>query len=242
MKILSLDTSTALASVAVTVSGSIAAESVFSTDRTLSARLIPEIERLLAIAGLSITAIDLFACAVGPGSFTGVRAGIATTQGLALATGKPCAGFSSLALLALNFALASRPVCTLLDARKGEVYGALYDCSGEFPAALFADCVLPPEQFLKALAATTDSPVIFAGEGALRYRETIAARRRQNAIFAPFPHNAGRAANGALLALAHYRSGQTHEPARLLPVYLRASEAEYAKLGQQNTRQSRINR
>lgn len=240
MNILSLDTSTSLASVAVTVNGCVAAESLFSTDRTLSARLIPEIERLLAIAGLSVSSIDLFACAIGPGSFTGVRAGIATTQGLALATGKPCAGFSTLALLALNFALASQPVCPLLDARKGEVYGALFDCALPLPSPLIDDCVMPPERFLDLLCTRTDSPVIFAGEGAVRYRDAISARMGDKARLAPFPHHAGHAANGALLALEQYRAGQVLDPAQLLPVYLRASEAEYAKMGRQNTRQLRI--
>ena len=95
---------------------------------------------------MPIADIDLFAASVGPGSFTGVRGGIATIQGLALAVGKPCAGFSSLALLAMNFSLSSLPVCPLLDARKSEVYAALYDCSAHHPPPLMADCVLPPER------------------------------------------------------------------------------------------------
>jgi tRNA threonylcarbamoyladenosine biosynthesis protein TsaB len=236
VKILTLDTSTSLASVAVTVSGAVASESVFSTDRTLSARLIPEIERLLIIAGFSITGIDLFACTTGPGSFTGVRAGIATTQGLALATGKPCVGFSSLALLALNFPLAAYPVCTLLDARKGEVYGALFDCSSPLPVTLINDCVMPPERFLDDLCSKTGSPVIFAGEGAVRYRDVITERMGTQARIALFPHNVGHSTHGALLALEQYRTGQALEPVQLLPVYLRASEAEYAKMDQQKTR------
>lgn len=238
MNILTLDTSTSLASVAVTVSGTVAAETVFSTDRTLSARLIPEIQRLLVIAGLSITSIELFACATGPGSFTGVRAGIATTQGLALATGKACAGFSSLSLLALNFPLAAYPVCALLDARKGEVYGALFDCSSPLPNAMINDCVLSPERFLDVLCAKSDSPVIFAGEGAVRYRDIISGRMGSQARFAPFSHNAGHSSHGAVLALEQYRIGKTLDPARLVPVYLRASEAEYAKLDHQKSRLS----
>src|SRR6185369_52731 len=141
VNILALDTSTSMATVAIAVGEKIAAESVFCTDRTLSARLIPEIERLLALAGVAVADIDLFAAATGPGSFTGVRGGIATLQGLALAGGKACVGFSSLALLAMNFPLAAHPVCTLLDARKSEVYGALFDCSTTIPTAQISDCV-----------------------------------------------------------------------------------------------------
>lgn len=230
MRILSIDTSTSLASVALAADDRIMAESLFTCDRTLSSRLVPEIERLLALAGLGIDDLDLFAAATGPGSFTGVRCGVATIQGLSLATAKPCAGFSTLAMLAMNFPLASLPVCALLDARKNEVYAALYDCSGPLPSPLVTDCVLAPERLLGLVREATDKPVIFAGEGALRYREVITTAMGERAVFAPFPHNTGRAANGILLALDSFRREEAREPAQLLPVYLRASEAEYAKM------------
>jgi tRNA threonylcarbamoyladenosine biosynthesis protein TsaB len=226
VNILALDTSTSLATVAVTVDRNVAAESIFNSDRTLSARLIPEIDRLLQQAGLSIKDIELFAASTGPGSFTGVRGGVATIQGLALAGGKPCVGFSSLALLAMNFPLALYPVCTLLDARKGELYAALYDCSSTPPTPRISDCVLSPERFLTLLLESATSPVIFCGDGAVRYQGQIADRLGNQAIFAPFPHNSSHASHAALLALHAFRSGVPAEPARLLPIYLRASEAE----------------
>ena len=226
VKILALDTSTSLASVAIAVNERVTAEATFNTDRTLSARLIPEIERLLLLAGIGVTDIDLFAASTGPGSFTGIRGGVATIQGLALAGGKPCAGFSSLTLLAMNFSLAAHPVCALLDARKGEVYAALFDCSATIPTALIRDCVLPPERFLGLLRETTGAPVIFCGDGAVRYRELIAGHMGQQAHFASFPLDTGRASNGTLLALHAFRNGEALLPSRLLPTYLRASEAE----------------
>lgn len=226
MNILAIDTSTSYASIALTVDEQVAAESVLSTDRTLSSRIIPEIERLLATAGMTITDIDLFASSVGPGSFTGVRGGVATMQGLALATGKPCAGFSSLAMLAMNCSLQSTLICPLLDARKSEVYGALYDCSAPLPVPRISDCVLPPVALLERIAATTGEQVIFLGEGARRYRDNIIEHLGKQAVFAPFPLHAPHAANGALLALhASHHSGLL-EPSQLLPVYLRASDAE----------------
>ena len=226
MKILAIDTSTSMATVAIAVGERIAAESVFSTDRTLSARLIPEIGRLLELAGVAVTDIDLFAASTGPGSFTGVRGGVATAQGLALAGGKACVGFSSLTLLAMNFPLAAHPVCSLLDARKSEVYGALFDCSGTIPEAQIRDCVLPPERFLDLLCETTSDPVVFCGDGALRYHDLIAGRMGRQALFAHFPLNTTHASNGALLALHAFRNGEVLEPSRLLPTYLRASDAE----------------
>jgi tRNA threonylcarbamoyladenosine biosynthesis protein TsaB len=226
MNILALDTSTSLASIAITVDEKIAAESTFNTDRTLSARLIPEIERLLALAGVTVADIDLFAASTGPGSFTGVRGGIATVQGLALAGGKPCVGFSSLSLLAMNFPLAAHPVCTLLDARKSEVYAALFNCSTTIPTHLLNNCVLPPEHLIDLLLQTHSSPVIFCGDGAVRYRDLISESMGQLAIFAPFPLHTARASNAAPLALYAFHNGNSLEPSRLLPTYLRASEAE----------------
>jgi tRNA threonylcarbamoyladenosine biosynthesis protein TsaB len=226
VNILAIDTSTSMATVAIAVGERIAAESIFNTDRTLSARLIPEIERLLALAGVAVADINLFAASVGPGSFTGVRGGVATVQGLALAGGKPCVGFSSLTLLAMNFPLTAHPVCSLLDARKSEVYAALFDCSATIPAVQISDCVLPPERFLDLLSETTSAPVVFCGDGALRYRDLIAERMGRQALFAPFPFNTTRASNGTLLALHTFRNGGVLEPSRLLPTYLRASDAE----------------
>lgn len=226
MNILAIDTSTSLASIAIAVDEQIAAESLVNTNRTLSARLVPEIERLLATAGMEIADIDLFASSIGPGSFTGVRGGVATIQGLALAVGKPCAGFSSLAMLAMNFSLSTTPVCPMLDARKSEAYAALYDCSSPIPSPRIADCVLSPAQLLDRIASMTDQPVIFVGDGAVRYHDQIAERLGGQAIFAPFPLHTPHAANGILLALHAIRNGALLEPSQLLPVYLRASDAE----------------
>jgi tRNA threonylcarbamoyladenosine biosynthesis protein TsaB len=226
MNILAIDTSTSFASIALAVNDQVVAESLVNTDRTLSARLMPEIERLLKSAGLEIADIDILASSIGPGSFTGVRGGVATIQGLALAVGKPCAGFSSLAMLTMNFSLSTTLVCPMLDARKSEVYAALYDCSSPIPSPCINDCVLPPAAFLDKIAALTGDPVIFAGEGAVRYHDIIAERLGDQAIFAPFPLHAPHSANGILLAQHACQSGELLEPGQLLPVYLRASDAE----------------
>ena len=226
MNILAIDTSTSLAGIAIAVDEQIVAESLLNTNRTLSARLVPEIERLLATAGLEISDIDLFASSVGPGSFTGVRGGVATIQGLALAFGRPCAGFSSLALLAMNFPLSQTLVCPMLDARKGELYAALYDCSSPLPASRLDDCVLPPAVLLDRIAAAAGETIIFLGDGAVRYHDQIAERLGDRAVFAPFPLHLPHASNGVLLALQASAAGELLEPAQLLPVYLRASDAE----------------
>ena len=229
MNILAIDTSTSFASIAIAVDEQIVAESLLNTNRSLSARLVPEIERLLTSAGLGFSDIDIFASTVGPGSFTGVRGGVATIQGLALALGKPCAGFSSLAMLAMNFPFSKTLVCPMLDARKGELYAALYDCSSPLPSPHIGDCVLPPAALIDQLAAATDQPVIFLGDGAVRYHDLIAEQLGDQAIFAPFPLHLPHAANGILLARQASVCGELLEPRQLLPVYLRASDAELMK-------------
>lgn len=239
MNILAVDTSTSLAALAVVTEERILAESLISTDRTLSARIIPEITRLLTVAGLAMADIDLYAASIGPGSFTGVRAGVATIQGLALATGKPCAAFSSLAAMALNFPYSAHPVCSMLDARKGEVYAALYNCSTQLPQSLLAESVILPEILLEQIGSDCDGPVIFTGDGSTRYQEQITSYLGDKALFPRFPHLVSRAASGALLALDSCQHGATLLPHQLLPVYLRASDAEYAKIAQQKSLKSK---
>jgi tRNA threonylcarbamoyladenosine biosynthesis protein TsaB len=229
MNILAIDTSTSLASIAIAVDELTVAELLLNTNRTLSARLVPEISHLLTTAGLTMSDIDIFASSVGPGSFTGVRGGVATIQGLALATGKPCAGFSSLAMLAMNFSLSASLICPMLDARKSEVYAALYDCSSPLPVPLIADCVLSTALLLERIAAKTSARVIFLGDGVLRYHEQIADLLGEQAIFAHSPAHAPHAANGTLLALHAVRQNELLEPHQLLPVYLRASDAEMSR-------------
>ncbi len=236
MNVLAIDTSTSFASIAVSVDEQIVAETLVNTNRTLSARLIPEIERLLSTVNLIIADIDIFSSSIGPGSFTGVRGGIATIQGLALALGKPCAGFSSLAMLAMNFSFSKMLVCPMLDARKSEVYTALYDCSGQIPSSRINDSVVPPVVFCEHLASVTEDRIIFAGDGAVIYRKQIADSLGDQAVFSPFQLNIPHSANGAFLALHASLNGNLLEPSQLLPLYLRASDAEIMKTKALNAR------
>jgi tRNA threonylcarbamoyladenosine biosynthesis protein TsaB len=225
LKLLTIDTSTTACSVAVSCNGELVAEYLVSQGKTLTSRILSCVDTILRGAGLAVDDLDGFGVALGPGAFTGLRVGIATVKGLALATGKPVAGFSSLAMLAMNLPWASHPVCPMFDARKNEVYAGLYDCRG-LPAPLVSDCVVSPEAFLDQLT----SPAIFIGEGAARYRELIVARLGERALFAPLSANLPRASAGALLAAAAFARGDTVPLALLAPAYIRPSEAELAKI------------
>ncbi|MBT0654256.1 tRNA (adenosine(37)-N6)-threonylcarbamoyltransferase complex dimerization subunit type 1 TsaB [Geomobilimonas luticola] len=225
MKLLAIDTSTNTCSVALSCDGRLVGEYLLEMQRTLSERLLDGVELLLTGAGLTVQDMDGFGVALGPGSFTGLRIGIATVKGLALATGKPVAGFSSLAMLAMNLPWADAPVCPMFDARKKEVYTGLYRCR-ELPEPVISDCVLSPEAFLEQL----DGPVIFVGDGAVRYRERIESRLGARARFAPASVTQPRAAAGALLAEAEFAHGASVTAAALAPLYIRPSEAELARL------------
>ena len=229
MKILTIDTSSNCSSVALSDGASLLGECILGEDRCNSGRLPEAISGLLSAARLTPDGVDAFAVSLGPGSFTGVRVGIATVKGLALATGKPVVGFSSLAMLAMNLPFSSAQVAPMFDARKSEVYAALYRC-GSLPEALLPDAVLPPERFLAAI----DRPTLFLGDGALRYRELIRSTLGELALFPPFHADLPRASAGAVIALARALKGEFTPLALLNPTYLRASEAELAKLRRQS--------
>jgi tRNA threonylcarbamoyladenosine biosynthesis protein TsaB len=178
----------------------------------------------LGSAGLTVNDLDGIGVALGPGSFTGLRVGIATVKGLALAADKPVCGFSSLAMLAMNLPYAGYPVCPMFDAKKKEVYTALYDCR-ETAEPIIGDCVVQPGDFLDRL----EGDVIFVGEGALAYRELIVERLKDRALFAPSSAHLPRASNGALLAGLVFERNAALSPAEILPSYIRPSEAELAK-------------
>lgn len=220
-----VDTASGPGGIALTRDGQLLAESVLNLGgKRQNGWLLPEVERMLALCEVSTAGIDLFACSTGPGAFTGIRTAVATVQGLALATAKPCVGVSSLALLAMNIPLAPWPVCPLLDARKNEVYAGMYRCNG-LPEPLQEDQAIAPEAFLAGLSG----PAIFLGDGARRYRELIQATMGADAHFAPDCQHTPRPACGALLAETIFRQGSAVSPEQLLPTYLRLSEAELAR-------------
>lgn len=176
-------------------------------------------------AGLSIEAVDAFGVTHGPGSFTGLRVGIATVKGLAIATGKPVVGFSSLAMLAMNLPHAAFPVCPMLDARKNEVYTAIYRC-GSLPEPIVGDCVVSPADFLERISG----PALFVGSGAVRYRELIAERLGDRALFPPAACHVPRASSGAAEAGSLFARGLAVPAGELRPLYIRPSEAELARM------------
>lgn len=185
--------------------------------------LLPSIEALLERASLKISELDLFAVTVGPGSFTGLRIGISTVKGLAWPLGKKVIGISSLAALSMNIPYSSKTVCPVLDARKGEVYAALYETSSGSPRVVLDEAAMTIAALCKEIKDRgLEGSVVFLGAGLDVYSKEIAERLPQ----AVLARGLGAIRASTVGALAFERAGEAKGPHLLSPVYLRKSEAE----------------
>ncbi|MDY6954688.1 MAG: tRNA (adenosine(37)-N6)-threonylcarbamoyltransferase complex dimerization subunit type 1 TsaB [Thermodesulfobacteriota bacterium] len=223
MKILAIDTSTRAGSVALLEDETAVAELQVSSSETHAKRLMTVIDGTLDLAGLGLEALDAFAVTRGPGSFTGLRIGISAVKGFAFATGKPVAGVSTLDALAHPFSWFPGLICPLLDARKGEVYAALYrgGARGSLEKVV-SDCAVRPKDWLEGL----EGACLFVGDGAVAYGAMIEEVVGRRATFAPFYLQAPRASVVGALGLEQIKRGETCDASALVPLYIRKSDAE----------------
>jgi tRNA threonylcarbamoyladenosine biosynthesis protein TsaB len=243
MKILAVETSTMLGGIAVTdtLSGLIV-EVRFNVKSTHSERLMTEIDHALKQAGLKVSDIDAFAVAIGPGSFTGLRIGLSTVKGFSYITGKPIVSVPTLHALAWNFPYCRYPVCTMLDARKKEVYAALFKWNNEDFIRVIDEVSIKVDRLLGRINETnpllpsfskggqkggfSDGKIVFTGEGALLYRDKIIEVMSEKAIFAPAEKMVPSPANVAAIGTRKAEKGEFSEPVSLVPFYIRRAEAE----------------
>ncbi|GBC59618.1 tRNA (adenosine(37)-N6)-threonylcarbamoyltransfe rase complex dimerization subunit type 1 TsaB [Desulfonema ishimotonii] len=221
-RILAVDTATRSCSVAVTESEGVLAEMTVVRRQTHSRHLMEMIHAVLSAAGLGVGDLDALAVTRGPGSFTGLRIGISTVKGLALAACKPLIGISTLEALAAGLCFSSDPICPVLDARKGEVYIARYRYAGGKLTQEKTARALSPDAAVSGIA----SPHLFVGNGALLYREQITARLGELARFAAPAHHIIRAEMVARLARVRLIRGEADPLATFAPRYIRKSDAE----------------
>jgi len=227
MRILAIDTSTMLGGIAIMDDLNLIAESRLNVKSTHSERLMTEIEHCLKQSGLKISDIDVFAVAIGPGSFTGLRIGLSTAKGFSYATGKPIVSVPTLDALALNFPYSKYPVCTMLDARKKEVYAALFKWEDDGFTKLISEASVNPEEFTHNVLLSADyDKIIFAGEGAVIYKDKITEVMGEKAIFASPENMVPSPANVASLGMKKALLKEFSEPVTLIPIYIRKSEAE----------------
>lgn len=194
-----------------------------TSSKTHSKRMLPAIHHLMEETQTSWTMLDAIAVSLGPGSFTGLRIGLSTAKGLCFAANLPLIGVSSLTGLANQFAFSNYQVCPLIDARKKEVYAALFDTDGKGSLTRISDdMVLSPE----SLARLIDKPTLLVGEGAEIYRHQLIELLADKAIIAGPHHSMTRASHIGLLALAKWQQQDFLDLATTVPTYVRASDAE----------------
>ncbi len=195
--------------------------------RDAAESLLPAVEDLLRGAGCELAAIEAFALSIGPGSFTGLRVGIATVKGLAFGTPRPVAPVSTLAALAVGAGRADVPVVPMLDARRGEVYAAAYAGGEPLARPIVAEGVYTPEE----LADRVGGPCLLVGEGAALFGDRVAARLgggvRRAAPEQADPHARHVGALGARVL----ERGEGVDAAELVPRYLRRAQAEVVRTG-----------
>lgn len=224
MNLLAVDTSGPVAGVAVLRDGEIAYEGAAVNRLTHSVNLMPMIEEALGRAGMDVSDIDLYAAVTGPGSFTGVRIGVSAVKGMAHGAGKPCVGVDALEALAVGACMTDALICPIQDARAGQVYGAAFSAGMPPVRALDNMAEKLPAFIEKALAVADGRKLCFLGDGVKTYEKNIVEILGDRAVFPPVHMRYLRPASVAALAQQH--ADQAVDYLTLMPVYLRAPQAE----------------
>jgi tRNA threonylcarbamoyladenosine biosynthesis protein TsaB len=226
MRILALDTTTGSGSVALLDGVRLVAEDNAEAATTHSARLLRAVDHLLKSNGLEAGDIEGFAVAAGPGSFTGIRIGMSTIKALAFASGKRVAPVSSLEALALKLReTAGRLFCPLIDAKRGEVFGVLFESRGHGLVEVIPQGAYAPDRFFSLLPA--HRVVYFIGSGAGVFKEKILAYLKDKARFSARSHFI--AYEVGALGYEALKKGQEVSGEALVPLYFRKSQAEEKK-------------
>jgi tRNA threonylcarbamoyladenosine biosynthesis protein TsaB len=223
MLILAVDTNTYAGSVALLSDRRLMAEVNLDSPQTHSERLLPSIDMMLQLLGVKLEHIDGYALAVGPGSFTGIRIGMSTVKALAFASGKPIAPVSNLEALALKIRQPqARVLCPFMDAKKGEVYAALYEAKAGALEVAVPESVYKPDRFFTLLPS--NRIVTFIGSGVPVCREKIVQYFSDKARFSS--RTLYIAHEVALLGSEILRAGRGLDAFRIEPLYFRKSQAE----------------
>ena len=221
MRILAVDTSSNVATAAIMDGDKLVCEFVLNNKMTHSQTIMPIIDECFKKSELTPGDIDLFAVAEGPGSFTGLRIGVTTVKGLAHAVNKPVVGVNTLEAMAYNLPFCTYIICPIMDARRAQVYNAVYKFENDELTTVKEPRAISLEELLCEIEEM-GVQVVFLGDGVPVHKESIKEKLKDKAMFAP--GNVGmQRASGVCLAAAgkeavHY--------SRLAPVYLRKSQAE----------------
>lgn len=225
MKILALDSSGLVASVAVVENDCLLAEYTMNYKKTHSQTLLPMLDEMAKMIELDLSTIDAIAVAGGPGSFTGLRIGSATAKGLGLALKKPLISVPTVDALAYNLCGTNKIVCPLMDARRNQVYTGIYEFQGNELKVIEAQMAVDLNVIAEKLNAL-GREVIFLGDGCPVYLEKLEELMKVPFTFAAAHQNRQRAGALAALAMAYAREGKMESASEHGPDYLRMSQAE----------------
>ena len=220
MLILAFESSAKPASAALVKDGQLLSQYMQCSALTHSRTLLPMAEDMLKNAALKLSDVDLIAVAHGPGSFTGIRIGVATVKGLAWAAEKPCVGVSTLEAMAWHGLAVGGYICPVMDARRSQVYNALFKIEHGRPVRMTEDRPIALDELSKEVTAL-NAPVFLVGDGAALCFEYFTAHGVP-CVMAP-DNLRWQDAWGVAMAAADKTPGNADE---LLPVYLRLSQAE----------------
>lgn len=241
MKVLALDSSGLVASVAIVeengVDQNLLAEYTVNYKKTHSQTLLPMLDEIVKMTELDLKTIDAVAVAAGPGSFTGLRIGSATAKGLGLALDKPLVEIPTVDGLAYNLYGTDRLICPIMDARRNQVYTGIYEFRGGSLQVLETQMAVGIEVIAEKLRGM-NREVIFLGDGVPVFRKRLEEELMAGAAFsfAPAHLNKQRAGAVGALALQYLREGKMVSAAEHRPTYLRLSQAERERLEQEKNR------
>ena len=231
MKILGIESSSLVASVAVVTDDVLTAEYTVNFKKTHSQTLLPMIDEIAGMLELDLHTIDAIAAAGGPGSFTGLRIGTARAKGLGLALKKPLIHIPTLEAMAYNLWGTDRLVCPIMDARRNQVYTGLYHVSRELETVK-EQCPMSVEELVSGLNDRME-PVIFLGDGVPVFRERMKEVMQVPYTLAPAHMNRQRAASIGVLGSIYFAQGRAVSGAEYAPEYLRLSQAERQRKGEE---------
>lgn len=235
MKILGIDSSGLVASVAVIEDDLMLAEYTVNYKKTHSQTLLPMLDEIVKMTELDLNTIDAIAVAAGPGSFTGLRIGSATAKGLGFALDKPLISVPTVEGLAYNLCGTDKIVCPLMDARRNQVYTGVYEFDRNQLITVEDQMAVPVERIISRLNFL-GREVIFLGDGVPVFRKVLEEKLIVPYSFAPAHMNKQRASAVAALALCYAKKGKLESAAEHQPDYLRLSQAERERAEKQNGR------
>lgn len=224
MKVLGIDTSTLMTTCGVIDQERLLGEYSLSQDMSHSEKLVPMIKEVLDSLDLNVNDIDVFGVSIGPGSFTGLRIGIATVKAFAHLSNKPIVGVSTLEALAYNLPF-NNIIVPMIDARRDRVYTGIYTWVGQSIKPIMEPCILEVKELLDILNRDYDD-VVVNGDGSIFYKDVIMETLKDKVRFATIGQNMCKASSICELALIKYKNNEVDDFYTLAPEYLLETQAQ----------------